>query len=776
MDAHMASKYLEVVAEIDGFVARIRNLVACYDPLELMRQGYWALSASMIGKETEADSGFSDVVDARMVDYVQSVIVSTPPRRKRKELTHEAYGELREQVKALYYALHTSFHLVHSAHRKANDPRYDADYDFFSVQAQMHYTFVRVLRYPVHDFEFFEDFLGPHDEVFRRLFSIGVSEFIEAIRRIHVSLSRDSVAAFEEMHEEFDRFQEHMERKGIQKPNEDDFAAAMLEFQHQPGWEERRASIAGRIDGLDLFDLQKITDLPLELRDHLSFSPGQDDRFFEEGEYAGWPLRVLPIKFRPFLKVGSRHYCFDQINIMDDIYRVMQRLICRLEPTYVNEWNDRQKEASERRPVELLQAALPGATVHRQITYRWRTGSKGRTNWCELDGLVAFDDTLFVIEVKAGAFTWTPPSTDFPAYLDSIESLLKKPADQALRFLQYLRTQTTVPIYDQNHNQVDTLSASTFRNIVPLCMTLDALTTAAYQIRNLQGVGIQVAEPVCCLSIDDLRVYRDILDAPVVFAHFMETRYAAECEEALHVNDELDHLGLYLAYIDYVRYARELKSGTNIDVRQWGGYRAKIDKYYFWRQVEPAQAKKPEPEVPPRVSEILACLDREGRSGRCRCAKILLEMAAPMKKDFEKSLSVALDRSRKRGQPSTFHVQGESSITVFCQGHGITEVSDQDKRDYTLAWMHRARVPEQLLLTVRYGDDEVPQAVRWEYLRTEDIPQEDRARIAALSDQQARMRVTAQLNDYGRIARNDPCPCGSGRKYKRCCGVSGTDT
>jgi hypothetical protein len=26
------------------------------------------------------------------------------------------------------------------------------------------------------------------------------------------------------------------------------------------------------------------------------------------------------------------------------------------------------------------------------------------------------------------------------------------------------------------------------------------------------------------------------------------------------------------------------------------------------------------------------------------------------------------------------------------------------------------------------------------------------------------------------IARNDPCPCGSGKKYKRCCGVSGADT
>ena len=24
-----------------------------------------------------------------------------------------------------------------------------------------------------------------------------------------------------------------------------------------------------------------------------------------------------------------------------------------------------------------------------------------------------------------------------------------------------------------------------------------------------------------------------------------------------------------------------------------------------------------------------------------------------------------------------------------------------------------------------------------------------------------------------KIGRNDPCPCGSGRKYKRCCGVAG---
>jgi uncharacterized protein YecA (UPF0149 family) len=24
-----------------------------------------------------------------------------------------------------------------------------------------------------------------------------------------------------------------------------------------------------------------------------------------------------------------------------------------------------------------------------------------------------------------------------------------------------------------------------------------------------------------------------------------------------------------------------------------------------------------------------------------------------------------------------------------------------------------------------------------------------------------------------KIGRNDPCPCGSGKKYKKCCGASG---
>jgi uncharacterized protein YecA (UPF0149 family) len=32
-------------------------------------------------------------------------------------------------------------------------------------------------------------------------------------------------------------------------------------------------------------------------------------------------------------------------------------------------------------------------------------------------------------------------------------------------------------------------------------------------------------------------------------------------------------------------------------------------------------------------------------------------------------------------------------------------------------------------------------------------------------------KVQTVVNDAEKIGRNDPCPCGSGKKYKKCCGA-----
>jgi len=38
--------------------------------------------------------------------------------------------------------------------------------------------------------------------------------------------------------------------------------------------------------------------------------------------------------------------------------------------------------------------------------------------------------------------------------------------------------------------------------------------------------------------------------------------------------------------------------------------------------------------------------------------------------------------------------------------------------------------------------------------------------------QQVAGQVRAEGPDFGKVGRNEPCPCGSGKKYKRCCGLN----
>jgi uncharacterized protein len=62
------------------------------------------------------------------------------------------------------------------------------------------------------------------------------------------------------------------------------------------------------------------------------------------------------------------------------------------------------------------------------------------------------------------------------------------------------------------------------------------------------------------------------------------------------------------------------------------------------------------------------------------------------------------------------------------------------------------------------------------YLMFFDHAHADLLRLAAMwKGEQSRSAVGAvsTVDGYEDVGRNDPCPCGSGRKYKKCCGTAG---
>lgn len=109
-------------------------------------------------------------------------------------------------------------------------------------------------------------------------------------------------------------------------------------------------------------------------------------------------------------------------------------------------------------------------------------------------------------------------------------------------------------------------------------------------------------------------------------------------------------------------------------------------------------------------------------------------------------------------------------------GHALDQfgaleaLNDPDLPDLLAClWRHLPEQSEEELEYTRALDAEHP-------LKTLDAAIEDLVgNVVALADlgREARLRVTTVRRDTPKVGRNDPCPCGSGRKFKQCHGAAG---
>jgi len=766
-----AQRYPEVCADFDNRVRKIRELVKTFEPLRLLQYGFHNFRQSFHENKSTISTDLNTSMAMRMIDYIQSVIVSTPPHESReREFDQKTWDELLLEVKKLYHEQLT-FHIYHSAHLKTTQEKYDLEYDSYYVKAQTLWANVRGDRYMYYHITHLRDLLTVHNDIFEDIFGISSDKFIKGIELIQQSLSEGvpKVAA------EFDRFRKvstkevsEMLHSGAEPSKS--LPELMKEVVQKNNWQEWQDSILGRVFEFDLFDVQKIADFPVSLLKELSWAPGQNEDFFAPGEYAGWPLRVMPVQVRPFLCVNGRYYCFELLNLMDNLYRVLQRVIIRLRPEYKEKWNERQKQISEELPFKLLTKLLPNATTYRSVYHQWATGKFGELNWCETDGLIIFDDHLLVVEIKAGAFTHSPPATDFPAYMSSIKELVLKPATQAKRFVEYLRSKDEVMLYDDDHKTIVKLRHTQFRHITACCVTLDQFTTLAAQAESLQPIGTDLQGfPIWPISVDDLRVYADIFDSPLIFAHFLEERQRAFKSPALKATDELDHLCLYMKHNRYVSYAEDFYES---EAPRWVGYLDDLDKYFHDIRCSPDKAKKPAQTLPSGLSEIIRILEMKEKPGRCKIARDLLDMAGDTRNSFDASIKDVLARQKNKGHIIPFSLLSGISITVFCEQDGLSSSNDAWKRDYVLATLVRSKDCERLLLNLYFDAKNRLIDADYVYLTLDDVPESNRMKIQEKSERQRKHFIAAYLKDSLKknVGRNEICPCGSDRKYKRCCG------
>lgn len=766
----LADRHPKICQELDELVQRIANAVALFSPLPLLHRAYWEYLPSAMGSASEIEVGQEGLEKRFIVEYLQSMICAVPPLEIQKEQpTDEEWSLLTTDICSLLNKLSSEYFLTRSAWARSNDPNYDVRQEEFSVEAQMYWITVRGDRYLCHDLPHFRDLLLPHDDELTKLFGIPYQKVCTGIEQIIRNFTRGPRDAIEELdvfrHQSLDALEKYIEETGATGEP----AALMDKVIEQNSWQEWRNKVMGDAIGYGLFDVGAATGWPHELLEYLSWKPGEDSEFLAEGVFCGWPLRVLPIWKRPFLQIDGRFYAFQLYPLTDHGYRIFQRVILNRDPDYQEMWNKRQQEVSETLPFNLLYKLLPGAKAYRPVYYQWHTGGNNKKQWCETDGLLIYDDHLIVIEVKAGAFTHTPPSTDFPAYIKSLDALLRSPSAQTSRFCDYLQSAPQVVIYDSEHREIAVLAHSNFRYVTRCCITLDQLTEFAARAENLHEIGVNVGNfPVWTISVDDLRVFADVINSPLVFCHFLEERARAFLSPALQTDDELDHLALYLAHNRYSNYAEDFGFDTPV---RWHGYREGLDRF-FSSKVGGEPAEQPGQPIPSRLKEIIEALSSTNISGRCKAAAWLLDMGGDFRDQSNALINQTLEEQEQVRRPKPVTCIGDIPVTFYCSIDGVIKHDDSLIRMHTLANLKLAHEPERLALKLDYSSDKKLKAVIPIFYSAKDINSIETSELNSYTQRIIERRFETRLkkDSKRKIGRNELCPCGSKKKYKKCCG------
>lgn len=767
----LVERYPEVVQKIDVLIAEIASMVSRLPPEKILHRSWWELTMRSGDKTSESELNFDDGIALRMIDYIQSVLVSIPrAEAQTAEVTEEDWTSLRDKVAQLFWTLLFDYQVCASANALAPDSEHDANFEEFKFRAQMHWCAVRGTRYQVHQVSHLYDMFIPFTDILSELFGLTAHEFVGEISKIWRSLSYglgEAVEAARKIGEEvLDAADEKINSSQVPERDPRDIIAEAVEAR---GLLEPAQSAFGRVFGFDLFNLQKVANLPVSLLDELSWSPGEEKDFFSPGPFAGWPLRIWPTFKRPFVKLNGTYMCFDLYGLFDNIYRVMQRIVMRKKPDFGVSWNRIQQKLSEELPFKYLRKILIGAREFRSVFYPTKGHGSG-LDWCEADGLIVYDDHLFIVEVRAGAFTYTPPATDFPAYIASLKNLVLKPATQGKRFLEYLHSAGSVPIFDSEHKAVASLRRSDFRHTTICAVTVDPFTEIAAQVQHLRKIGVDVGiDPVWAMSIDDLRVYADVFDNPLVFLHYVEQRIQAFRSESVQLDDELDHLGLYLKHNHYTTHAEQLSVDSSTRI-SFAGYRDEVDRYFNAKMREGEQPGPLRQKISRRLFEIVERLSLSTVSGRSVVASYILDLNGDARDGIAKEIANELEQqpATRRAKPLSTS-GGVVALTIFCWSP-FCEV-----RDVSIAVTHTRKVlllhdePSRLLLELKYSAAGELTDVSWNWITPTSIPPDELPSLRADAERLRVKRISSATAAKKKTGRNEPCPCGSGNKYKKCC-------
>lgn len=476
--------------------------------------------------------------------------------------------------------------------------------------------------------------LAPHEDALLQAYGIGAGGIARGIQAAVDAMRYGHMQAFQKLTEEMHKTHDLAEAEGIS------LEEAVKKVYGTPDAKKAAQSAIEALFFGGICNVGNTSGLPAALLEDLSFARGDEMDFFAPGPLVGTPMRRLPARQRPLLRLGDALYACDPNFLRDSAYRAIQwglgRRVADYEKTL---WGTRQAEVSESAFPTIMGHQLRDATILSTVHYPDPDTGK----WVENDLVILFDDALLQIEVKAGVMPMHSPEMHFDRHERTVQNLVVKAKQQSERFFRYAASAAEVPLYKLeagHYVEVHRLQLARHRLVVPIGLTIEAFTPFSSMSKRLPEMApILGKHHFISMSVDDLFVLKRFLPTTGELLHYLAVRQGVAAQPDAALFDELDHLGAYVTHNRVDIFNQEhFAEGANLLTHT--GASDVVDDYF----ADPDFAGKPTPsqKFPSLLLQFLASNDAARRPTFLRADAIVRDFGSEGRQQMQDLLEKLL--------------------------------------------------------------------------------------------------------------------------------------
>lgn len=466
------------------------------------------------------------------------------------------------------------------------------------------------------------------------------------------------------------------------------------------------------------------------------------------------PLFVLP---------ENRLLLCDISNAVDQLWNGFEEIARRDQAFYSGAYRQRRSKWLESRTAELIERVFPTEAIYRNLVYPDPDAGPNATT--ELDLAIDWPPFLVVVEAKAAQFRFESQLGNRGRLRSDIKDNVSDAFEQARRANRYIQSVAEAVFRERDSQRTLRVRQGQLQRVYLTTVSLHHLAGLATRLASVRGLGLfQDGEYPWAISVADLDIVTQFCPGPDVFLHYIERRLAVQQQPVPILGDEMELFGAYLKTRLQASRIWEPRGSQRPDYVWLSGYQAFFDAIMAQRREQRPEGPQIRLELPSVIESILEELRSRPKDKDARWIAFsllgltdrILDSLATAFRDL-RAQSLKTDAFRRMS-----FTEEDLAISIVATQDQPAEALWQNTSRRTLLEKHRRKCTRSIGFGVMTSDRSKPfECAVWTDWPWKEDPQMDEL----IKDEPMAIPVPGSKIP----GRNDPCLCGSGRKFKKCC-------